>query len=120
MPRRKHSVVGGWFANQMWNTSLPWLLGLFFIGAGFYYITNATLANHSAMLIRLEKSASDNRKEDALERSKVREAFLVDSKATAAGIAELNKQTAVMGASMLMMQKEVEKIAQRLEAPVRR
>lgn len=106
--QQERGTFGGWVSNQLWNTTLPWLLAIFFIGAGFYYVTNSTLATHSALLMKQDK-----------EREKMRETFLNDSRSTAAGISELNKQTAVMGTSLLMMQKELEKIANRLDTQPR-
>ena len=122
MPRKPKATVGDWLSNQFWNTSLPWLLGLFFIGTGFYYITNSTLDSHSKTLASLELSLAANKKDDADARDKVRGEFLMDSRATASGIAELNKQTAILATTMVGVQKELEKITARLDqsVPVRR
>lgn len=116
MPRRRQTnTVGAWFANQIWNTSLPWLLGFFVIGVGFYFTTTSKLEELQIALRDQKSSLIDTKRNDLTEREKVRDAFLADSKSTASGIAELNKQTAVMGATLLGVQKELEKISQRLE-----
>ena len=124
MPRkpRRNATVGDWLSNQFWNTSLPWLLGLFFIGTGFYYVTNSTLDSHTKTLATLEIAIAAGKKDDEDAREKVRGEFLIDSRATAAGIAELNKQTAILATTMVGVQKELEKITARLDqsVPVRR
>lgn len=109
--------LGRWFTNQVWNTSLLWLLGFFAAGVVFYAMTTSTLKTHSEDLATLKASFAENKKEEAGSRERVREAFLADSKATAAGIAELNKTTAVMGATLLGVQKELEKIGAKLDNP---
>lgn len=119
MTKRRRSSghgVGPWLQNQLWNTSLIWLLCIFAVGAGFYYQTTGKLDQHSTALNELKAKAEETKKEDVAERAKVRDAFLADSKATAAGIAELNKQTAVMSASLGGLQRELEKIGNKLDA----
>lgn len=111
--------LGAWLQNQFWNTSLAWLIGLFLVGAGFYYETSSTQRQHTTALARLEAKAEETKKEDSADRAKVRDAFLADSKNTAAGIAELNKQTAVMSAVLVGVQRELEKIANKLDGPPR-
>lgn len=114
--------MGAWFSNQIWNTSLIWLLGLFFIGAGFYFTTSNKLTeldkslNDIQISVKEQKTALiDSKRVDNTEREKARDAFLADSKATAAGIAELNKQTAILGTNLMGVQKELEKIGQKLD-----
>lgn len=119
MARRKRTAghgVAGWLQNQIRNTSLVWLLGFFLAGAGFYYQTTGKLDQHSTSLAQLQVKAEETKKEDNADRAKVRDAFLADSKNTAAGIAELNKQTAVMSAVLVGVQRELEKIATKLDA----
>lgn len=117
MARRKEAhSIGGWFQNQLWNTSLLWLLGMAAGGAYFYWDTSVTQRQHSAMLAALKAEAAENKKEEKSERDKVRDAFLADSKAQTAGISELNKQTAVMSAALVSMQRELEKIGTKLDA----
>ena len=116
MARKKKPTVGDWLANQFFNTSLPWLLGLFFIGSGFYYVTTATLENHTRALSQLEMSVKQNAKSDAESREKVRSEFFAESKATAAGIAELNRQTAVMSSTLGGVEKALDKISARLDS----
>lgn len=110
--------MGKWLSNQLWNTSLPWLLGLFFIGTGFYYITTSTLQVHTQQLAQLQLELKETRDAARLARESTRSEFLTESKATAAGIAELNKLTAVMGNTLLGVQKELEKIGLRLDSAV--
>jgi len=112
--------MGDWFANQMWNTSLPFLVTFFVIVMGFYYQTKSTLSVHGEKLTKLEQTIDDSKKENIADREKVRDAFLANSKDTAAGIAKLNETTAVMGATLLVVQKEIEKISQKLEMPPRK
>lgn len=115
MAKRQRATVASWLRNQVWNTSLPWLLGLFFIGAGFYYVTNSTLAQHTADLKELKHLQTTATRENAAEREKVRDQFLQNSKETANGIAELNKTTAVMGATLVAVSKELERISTKLD-----
>jgi len=122
---RNQPTIGGWFSNQLWNTSLPWLLGLFFIGAGFYYTTTLRLAELDKKAVELQVTLTEQKqalvetkRSDASEREKTRDVFMADSKATALGIAELNKQTAVMATTLAGVQKELEKIGARLDAPL--
>lgn len=113
--------IGAWIKNQLWNTSLPWLLGVAVGGILFYYDTTQTQKTHSSTLTRLEASIAEKTKEDTAAREKVREQFLADSKATAAGMAKLNEQTAVMTTVLSGLQRELEKIGQKLDAtPARR
>lgn len=116
MPR-KHKTVGDWLVNQFWNTSLPWLLGLFFIGCGFYWTTTSTLENHTQTLRQLEQTINKNASLESEAREKVRTDFLADSKSTAQGIAELNRQTAVMSTTLVGVEKALDKISTRLDAP---
>ncbi len=127
MPRRKQATVGSWFSNQLWNTSLPWLGIVAFGIVGFYFLTNAKLDAHDRALTeintRMEKqwtAVSDAKKSDAAEREKSRNEFLTESTAAAAGIAELNKQTAVMATTLMGVEKALDKIGQKLEAAGRR
>lgn len=118
MPRaasKSRVSVGEWLGYQLWNTSLPWLIGLFFIGSGFYYITTNTLALHSKALEDLQKTVASTASEHRVERDRIREQFLVESKATALGMAELNKTTAVMSATMIEVQKSVDRLGKKLE-----
>lgn len=123
MPTRRHKPHGhglaGWFHHQIYNTSLLWLIGVLMLGAGFYWQTTYKLDQHSGALHELKNKAEENKKEETQERNKVRDQFLQDSKATAAGIAELNKQTAVMNAALSGLVRELEKIGTKLEAPAR-
>jgi hypothetical protein len=107
--------VSGWLGYQLWNTSLPWLLGFFFVGTGFYYITNNTLALHSKALDDLQRTISVTVNENRAERDRMREQFLVESKATALGMAELNKTTAVMSSTMAEVQKSIDRLTRKLE-----
>lgn len=117
MPSRKKATIGDWFAYQVYNTSLPWLLGFFVMGVGFYFVTTNTLEIHSKELVAIREELKASKNATAGSQERIREQFLVDSKATAQGIAELNKQTAVMATTLTMVQKELEKIGQRLDAP---
>lgn len=121
MPR-KRKTVGDWLSNQFWNTSLPWLLGLFFVGCGFYYTTTTTLESHTRTLTQLEQTINKNAKVEIEAREKVRTDFLADSKSTAQGISELNRQTAIMSTTLVGVEKALDKISSRLDAqpPTRR
>lgn len=114
---KKSTGFGGWVVFQLFNTSLPWLLGMFGAGIGFYFITTQTLQQHTADLVELKQQQRVSRKEDEAARERVRAEFLTESKATAAGIARLNETTAVMSATLLSVQKELEKVTTRLDAP---
>lgn len=126
MPRRR-ATIGEWFANQLWNTSLPWLVGAMLFGIAFYYNTNNRLEQHESTAKRIEekqdnlqKQLTESKKSETVERTKIRDEFLADSKSTATGIAELNKQTAVMGTILTSVKEELVKINSRLDAPTKR
>src|SRR5688572_12395085 len=95
-PQPVASGLAAWIRNQFWNTSLPVLLAAIVGGIVFYIDTTRTQQNHSATLSKLETTITEKTREDIAAREKVREQFLADSKATAAGMAKLNEQTAVM------------------------
>ncbi len=114
MTRRK-ATAGSWFANQLWNTSLPWLAIVSFGITGFYFLTNAKLTEHDKMLMEFKTTLAETKKEDVAERSRARETFLIDSKATAMGIAELNKQTAITSTQLLAIKDELARIATKID-----
>lgn len=126
--RRPKATIGEWFANQLWNTSLPWLVGVMLFGIAFYYNTNNRLEQHEATGKRIEekqdnlqKQITETKKNEITERTKIRDEFLADSKSTATGIAELNKQTAVMGTILSSVKEELIKINSRLDStPIKR
>lgn len=112
---RQRGSVGEWLGYQLWNTSLPWLIGLFFIGTGFYYITTSTLALHSKALDDLQRTITVNVAENRADRDRIREQFLAESKSTALGMAELNKTTAVMAATMVEVQRSIDRLSKKIE-----
>lgn len=123
MPRAQPSTAGMWFHNQLWNTSLPWLAVVAFGMTGFYFLTNAKLDSHDQKFLSIESKISaqaallaETKRIEASEREKVRDAFLMESKATSVGISELNKQTAVMGVQLMAIKDELAKIGGKLES----
>jgi len=100
-----------WFQNQIANTSLVWLIAIFVAGVLFYSDTTSRLAAHSAAFAEIALQ----RKDDAIDRERVRASFTAESKAVALGISDLNKQSAVMAAQLVSIQREVEKISNRLD-----
>lgn len=109
--------LAAWFKNQLWNTSLPVLAAAIIGGIWFYFETKTSLSSQATAISELKTKATETQKEDAADRAKVREQFLADSKVQTAGIAELNKQTAVMSSVLTGIQRELEKIGQKLDAP---
>lgn len=120
--RKARSPVGEWLSNQLWNTSLVWIVGLAFAGYGFYLLTNAKLEQHTQDLTQLKTAISDQNKAleiktraDVVEREKIRNDFVADSKATASGISELNTKTAVMAAQLGTINDTLSKIGDKLD-----
>lgn len=116
MAKRPSNSMSRWLKNQMWNTSLPWLLGCVVAGVVFYVDTSRTQDSHSKTLERLERAVSSTKTEESVERGKIRDEFMKNSKDLANGIAELNKQTAVTATILVGVQRELERIAQKLDA----
>jgi hypothetical protein len=100
----------------MWNTSLVWLIGLAGLGVTWYFNTSYTQTQHSESIGELRKAFNVRSEKDDSERQKIREQFLQDSKATSTGIAELNKQTAVMTTVLQNMNRSLEKFEQKLDS----
>lgn len=101
---------------------LPWLAVVAFGITGFYFLTNTKLDLHDKELLAIHSKLDEQKaalveakKLDTAEREKSRDVFLADSKATAAGIAELNKQTAVTSVQLIAIKDELAKIGQKLE-----
>lgn len=121
-PARKGNSLAAWINNQLWNTSLLWLLGCIVVGVIFWNDTTRTQADHSAALARLEKAVAENKRDEAGERGKIRDQFVQTHQQLTIEVANLNKQTAITSTVLQGVQRELEKIAQKLDsqAPVRR
>lgn len=119
----KRNPVSNWFANQLYNTSLVWLLGLVVAGAIFYTtslskweITDKRFDLIEAALKEQKTALIEKAKGETVEREKIRSEFVSDSKATATGMAELNKQTAVIGTVLSQVKDELVKLNQRVDS----
>jgi hypothetical protein len=88
-PRRKSS---NWFEYKITPATIITIVGWIVIGTAFYTTTNSTLASHEKALEKVGSALSH----ESTEREKVRTEFLTNSSKTAEGIAELNKQIAVL------------------------
>lgn len=91
-------------------------MGCFAAGVVFYTITTRTLEEHTKSIDTIKNNQAETKKENLLEREKIREAFLIESKATSSGIAELNKQTAVMATTLIGIEKALDRFGQKLDA----
>ena len=112
----KRNVALAWILNQLYNTSFLVLMGLFASGVIFWSVTTSTLSSHTTDLIDIKKTAAEERAANLAERTQLRTEFLIESKATAAGIADLKTQGAVVNTVLSGMEKRLERIADKLES----
>lgn len=112
---RRQSGVGGWFSEQIRNLSLPAVSCILVGGLVFYVTTDTRLKDHDSHFSKLDREFAEYQKNETSDREKIKSEFVTDSKTTANGIAELNKQTAVMSTILSSMKDEIVKLNNRYD-----
>lgn len=126
-PKARAKVVkvadDSWFKKQITVGNMVSIGTMAFGLAGFYFSTTATLATQGAAIATIERKIVEAEKKDekqqaavVQERTTLRSEMTQRAEKTAEGIAELNKQTAVLSTQLTTISGELVKIGQKLDA----
>jgi septal ring factor EnvC (AmiA/AmiB activator) len=114
---------GGWLRSQITVGNMINLGAIAFAFAGFYFTTNHSLDAHSKSIAHIERQLAEGAKKDEKrekqvsdDREKTRSEINMRAEKTADGIAELNKQTAVLSTKLVGIREELVKLGQQLAA----
>ena len=130
MPRKPAGKVrvvqvadNNWFKNQITVGNLMSVATIAFAFAGFYYNTSSSIdaqakeiASINRKLDATEKKEEKQQREVLAERATLRTEMTTRAEKTADGIAELNKQTAVLSTQLTTINGELLKLGQQLTA----
>lgn len=112
-----------WFKRQITLGNLVSVATMSFGFAGFYFNTSATLAVQATAIATIERKINEAEKKDekqqtsvVQERVTLRNEMTQRAEKTAEGLAELNKQTAVLSTQLATINGELVKIGQQLAA----
>jgi hypothetical protein len=116
-----------WFKKQITVGNMVSIATMAFGFAGFYFNTSAALNAQGNAIATIERKIGeaekkDERQQTALiqERTTLRSEMQQRAEKTAEGIAELNKQTAVLSTQLTTISGELVKIGQKLDAQTTR
>lgn len=120
-PQQVKTVVradNNWFKNQITAGNLLSVFTIAFGFAGFYFNTASAIESQNKSIIEInrkiaENNIRDDKKETAAvsDRDSLRRDVTVRAERTAEGIAELNKQTAVLSTQLLAIRDDLVKIS---------
>lgn len=120
-PARKKPESGSWLSRQVSIGNFISVGAVIFTGAGFYYGTSSTLAQQHNQIAAIEQKLKDNDKLNekqqsavVAERATLRQEMSSRAEKTAEGIAELNKQTAVLSTQLTSIKEELVKVGSQL------
>lgn len=128
MPKSKgRSAVAAtddtWFKKQITVGNMVSIATMAFGFAGFYFNTSASLSAQATAIATIERKLMESEKKDEKqqasviqERTTLRSEMTQRAEKTAEGIAELNKQTAVLSTQLTTISGELVKIGQKLDA----
>lgn len=112
-----------WFKKQITLGNLLSVATIAFGFAGFYFTTTSSLGAQSEKIAIIERKLADADKRDEKqqrevlsERSTLRSEMTARAEKTAEGIAELNKQTAVLSAQLNSIREELVKLGAQITA----
>lgn len=112
-----------WFKKQITVGNMVSVATMAFGFAGFYFNTSATLNAQGSAIATIERKISEGEKKDEKqqaaviqERTTLRSEMQARAEKTAEGIAELNKQTAVLSTQLTTINGELVKIGQQLSS----
>lgn len=112
-------VADSWFKKQITVGNLVSVATMSFGFAGFYFNTSATLAVQATAIATIERKINEAEKKDekqqtavVQERVTLRNEMTQRAEKTAEGIAELNKQTAVLSTQLTTINGELIKLGQ--------
>ena len=110
-----------WFKNQVTAGNLISIGTMAFGLAGFYFTTTSALSVQAQNIAKIEQKLTESDKKDEkqqtaviAERTQLRSEMTQRSEKTAEGIAELNKQTAVLSTQLTGIREELVKVGQQL------
>lgn len=98
-----------WFVKNL--IAIAAVIGVIATPFWFYFTTNSTLAQHSAMFVELK----DANKQNITARDTVRTEFLANSEKTATRLAELNTETKVQSVQLQSIAAALERMNRTLE-----
>lgn len=110
-----------WFKKQITAGNLVSVATMAFGFAGFYFNTSSSLTAQAKAIAAIEQKIAEGDKRDekqqrevVTERSQLRSEMTSRAEKTAEGIAELSKQTAVLGTQLTTINGEIAKLGQQL------
>lgn len=119
--KAKYVSDDGWFKKQITVGNMVSVATMAFGFAGFYFNTSASLTAQATAIATIERKISEAEKKDEKqqasviqERASLRTEMTSRAEKTAEGIAELNKQTAVLSTQLTTINGELVKIGQQL------
>lgn len=129
--KRRVIVVAGnddhWFKKQITVGNMVSVATMAFGFAGFYFNTSLTLTAQAAAIATIERKLNESDKKDekqqasvVQERLTLRTEMQARAEKTAEGLAELNKQTAVLSTQLTTINGELVKIGQQLNQQVKK
>lgn len=108
-----------WFKNQITAGNLISVGAIAFSFAGFYFTTQSSLSAQATSIAAIERKIAETEKKDEkqqrevlTERTTLRAEMTQRAEKTAEGIAELNKQTAVLSTQLTTISGELVKLGQ--------
>ncbi len=117
----QHVADDGWFKKQITVGNMVSVATMAFGFAGFYFNTSAALTAQATAISTIERKIVEAEKKDekqqasgVQERTTLRSEMTSRAEKTAEGIAELNKQTAVLSNQLTTINGELVKIGQQL------
>lgn len=112
-----------WFKKQITVGNMISVATMTFGFAGFYFNTSSALNVQAAAISTIERKITEAERKDEkqqaaviVERNSLRTEMTTRAEKTAEGIAELNKQTAVLSTQLTTINGELVKIGQQLAA----
>jgi hypothetical protein len=126
-PKARVTIVSddSWFKKQVTIGNMLSIGTMLFVFAGFYFNTSATLSAQANAIATIERKINEAEKKDEKQqaavlqdRTTLRSEMTQRAEKTAEGIAELNKQTAVLSTQLTTINAELVKIGQQLAAQV--
>lgn len=116
-----HVADNSWFKNQVTVGNLVSVATMVFGFAGFYFNTSSAIDAQAKSITGIERRLNDNDKNFekqqvavVQERTSLRAEMTSRAEKTAEGIAELNKQTAVLSTQLTTINGELIKLGQQL------
>lgn len=110
----RRSPDDSWFKRQITVGNLMSIATVAFGGAGFYFTTTAALSSQATAIAAIERKINESEKRDdkqqatvVQERQALRTEMTDRAEKTAAGIAELNKQTAVLSTQLVAIRDDL-------------